>query len=130
MRLVFADPKSSGGHYLQLSKSVITLYVFLNLTTVFIRKSSNLISSEVPSAEVDPPAPLPGRKEHKPMSKRDILILTVPARLTRHVIPMLKTQLAAGPEEPLCPLPKPIQCKCNINIVAHVLMSQRRYAQL
>lgn len=35
MRLVFAGPGGSGGHYLRPSKNIITLYVFLNLTTVF-----------------------------------------------------------------------------------------------
>lgn len=48
MRLVFAGPDGSGGHYLRLSKNIITLYVFLNLTTVFWRKSSNSISIEAP----------------------------------------------------------------------------------
>lgn len=43
--LVFAG---SGGHYLGPSKNVITLDVFLNLTTVFLRKSSNSISIEAP----------------------------------------------------------------------------------
>lgn len=47
MRLAFAGPSGSGGHYLQLSKSVM-LYVFLNLTTVFLRKISNSISNEAP----------------------------------------------------------------------------------
>lgn len=48
MRLMFAGLNGSGGHYLQLSQSVITLYVFLNLTTVFLRKSINSISNKAP----------------------------------------------------------------------------------
>lgn len=96
MRLVFAGPNGSGGPYLSYLNVLLHCVFFINVTTVFLQKNSNSISTGPHFAEAFS-APLPGRKDYKPMFsavyeafhyvfKCDILILTVPARLPRHFI--------------------------------------------